>query len=216
MNTEDTILNDETTVVSQSTVQTPSESGKKKLKLNKVAAVAAAAGGGIGSVFAAAITGDDDADVEEPVDDVIGSESEDVVAESVNEEPVVNDDMSFGEAFASARAAYGSGGVFEWRGNTYNTYTREELEARTAEEAPEANAEVAEDVVSAEVEDVVDEIDSDDVQVIGVDADDAIIIDDNESAFVAEVDEVYVEVYDDSWSDTSFETDSFISDDPVF
>lgn len=46
----------------------------------------------------------------------------------------VNDDMSFGEAFASARAEVGSGGVFVWRGNVYNTYTAEEWDAMTDEQ----------------------------------------------------------------------------------
>ena len=39
----------------------------------------------------------------------------------------VDDEMSFGEAFRTARAQVGSEGVFEWRGNYYSTYTKEEL-----------------------------------------------------------------------------------------
>lgn len=46
----------------------------------------------------------------------------------------VNDDMSFGEAFAAARAEVGPGGVFEWHGNVYNTYTDSEWEAMTPDE----------------------------------------------------------------------------------
>ena len=34
----------------------------------------------------------------------------------------VTDEMSFGEAFAAARAEVGAGGAFEWRGEVYNTY----------------------------------------------------------------------------------------------
>ena len=39
------------------------------------------------------------------------------------------DDMSFGQAFASARAELGPGEVFEWRGGLYTTDTVEEWEA---------------------------------------------------------------------------------------
>lgn len=39
------------------------------------------------------------------------------------------DTLSFGEAFRAARLQYGGGGgVFEWHGNYYNTYTSEEYE----------------------------------------------------------------------------------------
>ena len=33
----------------------------------------------------------------------------------------ISDDMSFNEAFATARAEVGAGGIFEWKGNSYNT-----------------------------------------------------------------------------------------------
>lgn len=49
----------------------------------------------------------------------------------------VTDDMSFGEAFATARQAVGGGGVFHWRGNVYNTYTKEEWNAMTPAERNE-------------------------------------------------------------------------------
>lgn len=38
----------------------------------------------------------------------------------------VNDNMTFGEAFASARAEVGPGGAFEWHGGVYGTYTADE------------------------------------------------------------------------------------------
>ncbi len=41
----------------------------------------------------------------------------------------ISDDMSFGEAFKTAREEVGAGGFFEWHGHTYNTYTAEEWEA---------------------------------------------------------------------------------------
>lgn len=39
---------------------------------------------------------------------------------------VVNDGLSFEEAFQAARAQTGPGGVFTWRGQVYNTYQKEE------------------------------------------------------------------------------------------
>lgn len=41
----------------------------------------------------------------------------------------VDQDLSFGEAFALARAEVGSGGVFHWHGGVFNTYTEAEWNA---------------------------------------------------------------------------------------
>lgn len=41
----------------------------------------------------------------------------------------VNDDMSFSEAFAAARAEVHAGGMFEWHGNVYGTYYGNEWDA---------------------------------------------------------------------------------------
>lgn len=49
----------------------------------------------------------------------------------------VNDDMSFGDAFAAARAEVGAGGCFEWHGNLYGTYTADEWNHMTAEQRDE-------------------------------------------------------------------------------
>jgi hypothetical protein len=46
----------------------------------------------------------------------------------------VSDDMSFGEAFAAARAEVGPGGAFEWHGAVYGTYTADEWNNMTPEE----------------------------------------------------------------------------------
>lgn len=46
----------------------------------------------------------------------------------------VNDDMSFGEAFAAARQEVGPGGVFEWRGHAYGTYYESEWNNMTEEQ----------------------------------------------------------------------------------
>jgi hypothetical protein len=49
----------------------------------------------------------------------------------------VNDEMSFSEAFAAARAEVGPGGAFEWNGQIYGTYTAEEWNGMTAEQRAE-------------------------------------------------------------------------------
>ena len=46
----------------------------------------------------------------------------------------VSDDLSFGDAFAKARAEVGPGGVFHWHGGIYNTYTANEWSAMTTEQ----------------------------------------------------------------------------------
>lgn len=46
----------------------------------------------------------------------------------------VNNDMSFGEAFAAARAEVGPGGVFHWHGGIYNTYSADEWNNMSVEQ----------------------------------------------------------------------------------
>lgn len=46
----------------------------------------------------------------------------------------LHNELSFGEAFAQARAEVGSGGVFIWHGGIYNTYTIEEWNAMTTQQ----------------------------------------------------------------------------------
>ena len=46
----------------------------------------------------------------------------------------MHNDMSFGEAFAAARAEVGPGGVFIWHGGIYNTYTAEEWISMTPQQ----------------------------------------------------------------------------------
>lgn len=63
------------------------------------------------------------------------TEVEDVTASVAETLPVaeVSDEMSFGSAFAAARSQVGAEGVFEWRGNYYSTYTKEEWDAMDAD-----------------------------------------------------------------------------------
>ncbi len=46
----------------------------------------------------------------------------------------ITDSMSFTNAFQTARQEVGAGGVFEWRGNLYNTYLKEEWEVMSSEQ----------------------------------------------------------------------------------
>lgn len=69
----------------------------------------------------------------------------------------VNDDMSFGEAFAAARAEVGPGGVFHWHGGIYNTYTADEWNAMSIEQkhdfAQQVKPEISVDQVSTPTDD---------------------------------------------------------------
>ena len=66
----------------------------------------------------------------------------------------VSDDMSFAEAFAAARAQVGPGGVFQWHGAVFNTYTAEEWQAMSEAEqqafAQQVQTEVPADHVNAQ------------------------------------------------------------------
>lgn len=54
----------------------------------------------------------------------------------------VNDEMSFSQAFASARQQVGPGGVFSWHGKVYGTYYKEEWDSMSADEKAEYQASV--------------------------------------------------------------------------
>ena len=54
----------------------------------------------------------------------------------------VDQNLSFGEAFAAARAEVGAGGVFIWHGQLYNTYTAEEWQGMSDAEKDEFAADV--------------------------------------------------------------------------
>ncbi len=71
-------------------------------------------------------------------DDDASSDATDVQADNlIPQASSVNDDMSFNEAFAAARAEVGPGGCFVWHGNVYGTYTSAEWNAMTPAEQAE-------------------------------------------------------------------------------
>ena len=54
----------------------------------------------------------------------------------------VDDDASFANAFADARAQVGPGGAFEWRGHVYSTYYEEEWDNMSAAERAEYQSKI--------------------------------------------------------------------------
>ena len=63
----------------------------------------------------------------------------------------VDDNASFSQAFADARAQVGPGGVFEWHGRVYSTYYKDEWDNMTAEQKHEYQASIDyKDVISDE------------------------------------------------------------------
>lgn len=97
-----------------------------------------------------AVVDDDSVEGEEAV--AVGTESDYCDAPSMVPENLqvahVSDSMSFGEAFAAARAEVGPGGVFYWHGGVYGTYYANEWDAMTAEDKQEF-AELAQPEVNA-------------------------------------------------------------------
>lgn len=76
--------------------------------------------------------------VEQAVEQVVEEEAIiPEIGETVEVASNVDDSMSFSEAFASARAEVGPGGVFVWNGNVYSTYYEEEWDNMTDEQKEE-------------------------------------------------------------------------------
>lgn len=110
------------------------ENGKKQPMWKKVAV-----GAGMGILLGSGAT---ILSASAPIDHTEGDEGEGEqhLEWTDGEAPVassVSDEMSFSEAFAAARTEVGSGGVFEWNGNIYSTFTEEEWNGMTAEQRDE-------------------------------------------------------------------------------
>lgn len=179
MNNEDTIYDENVSTKSQNSK--PADNGSYSDKNNagvdnhmaskssgKSVWGKVVAGAGAGIVLGAATT-------------VLSSSSEPVEAQQEIQHPEwtdgevpvatsVNDDMSFTDAFNAAREEVGSGGVFEWHGYIYSTYTDDEWNSMseaereeygshfnwTPEESDDVTASVASDVDTDDVEVTVD------------------------------------------------------------
>lgn len=135
-NEETQFADEQTTIIEEGVneVQEPKKTSKWKKTAAMAGIGAAGIAGGIGlSAMASADDAKESADLAErhtvkPVGDV-------KVAE-------VNDDMSFSEAFASARKQVGAGGVFEWRGKQYGTYYKTEWDSMSQAEKDQYAANV--------------------------------------------------------------------------
>ena len=176
MNNEDTIYDENVSTKSQNSK--PADNGSYSDKNNagvdnhmaskssgKSVWGKVAAGAGAGIVLGAATT-------------VLSSSSEPVEAQQEIQHPEwtdgevpvatsVNDDMSFTDAFNAARDEVGSGGVFEWHGYIYSTYTDDEWNSMSEAEREEYGShfnwtpEDSDDVTAS----VASDVDTDDVEV---------------------------------------------------
>lgn len=128
---EQTQFVDEQTQIIEETVneeQETSQESKRSSRVKKVAGVAGVAAAGVASgvVFTSMASGDD-ADQTTQADAAHAAHT--AVPAGDVKVAEVSDDMSFDEAFASARKQVGAGGVFEWRGKLYGTYYKNEWDA---------------------------------------------------------------------------------------
>ena len=124
---EQTQFVDEQTQIIEETVneeQETSQESKRSSRVKKVAGVAgvAAAGVAAGAVFTSMASGDDAKTTQANAAD----KAHTAVPAGNVKVAEVSDDMSFDEAFASARKQVGAGGVFEWRSKLYGTYYKNE------------------------------------------------------------------------------------------
>ena len=123
-------------------------------------------------------------------DDTFDAETNEEIEFSVDGVAVsqnVNDEMSFNDAFAAARAELGAGAVFEWRGNVYGTYFADEWESMSVEEKLEFADRVIYDSLYAEDEPLTG---IDDIEIIDATEGEEITIapeDDTENEGVVEV-----------------------------
>lgn len=117
----------------------------------------------------------------------------------------VDDDQSFKEAFNTAHEEVGPGGMFEWHGNVYSTYSEQEWDALPTEEQNAfneklishmnnneeayANDDTNQAPESSDGEESVAMVDDqdDDIKIIG--ADDSVELAQNDDVYVVEVDD---------------------------
>lgn len=113
----------------QRTTAAPSQPIKKGQKVGRILG-GAAAGIALGAAATVLSSGT-------PVDGEEAHGGEEVPTWSDGQVSVahgVNDDMSFTEAFNTARTEVGPGGAFEWHGNIYHTYNKDEWDNMSAED----------------------------------------------------------------------------------
>ena len=91
---------------------------------------------GAGLLYAGQVVAATNTVVPEETADTETEEAQQVEGANESTLPVaqIHNEMSFGEAFAAARAEVGPGGVFIWHGGIYNTYTADEWNAMTPQQ----------------------------------------------------------------------------------
>ena len=157
MNTEDTVYDSNKTTTFDESTQMDEKKNETAAKKPEVTAETAskksgtwkkvAMSGGTGILFGAAYSLFTSATPPDPNDPTVPDTTPvhepetptPIVDESISTATCVDDDMSFSQSFAAARAEVGPGGVFEWHGNLYNTYTAEEWDNMSAEEQEDYN-----------------------------------------------------------------------------
>lgn len=103
---------------------------KQLLMTGGVSAVGAFVGVGVFELLGTElISSDNIALADNPQEEVMDNTDPVIVYTEAPFAESVHDEMSFSEAFATAREETGPGGFFEWHGHTYNTYYREEWNA---------------------------------------------------------------------------------------
>lgn len=134
-NEETQFADEQTTIIEEGVneVQEP----KKTSKWKKTAAMAGIGAAGIaGGIGLSAMASGDDAEAAKQATEAAADADKGNTVKPVGDVKVaeVNDEMSFSEAFASARKQVGAGGVFEWRGKQYGTYYKTEWDSMSQAE----------------------------------------------------------------------------------
>lgn len=130
-------LEEEMTVVEQKAESTPRAKKSGAWKSVIIGGVPGVLLGTAGTAFAQEVIDVNHQD--EPNEDASNTNVEHIEPQEVGVGMAesVNDDMSFGEAFDAAREEVGPGGVFEWHGHLYNTYSAAEWESMSDEDRQE-------------------------------------------------------------------------------
>lgn len=134
-NEETQFADEQTTILEEGVneVQEPEGTSKWKKAAGMAGIGAAGIAGGIG--LSAMASGDDVEAAKQATEAAANADKGNMVKPVGNVKVAeVNDDMSFSEAFASARRQVGAGGVFEWRGKQYGTYYKTEWDSMSQAE----------------------------------------------------------------------------------
>ena len=90
----------------------------------------------------------DSSPIEEPLSEEVDFENEYEYSISFESDAAfannVEDNMEFSDAFSNARESVGMGGFFNWRDNSYSTYTREEWDSMSEDDKQRFFADVSE------------------------------------------------------------------------